>query len=170
MATPVPERIAAAVELLAVQPQDHVLEIGSGNGTAAALICERLDQGRIVAIDRSEKQVRLARERNSACVDAGKVTFHVMALETAMLGDAQFDKIFAINVNSFWLRYEEPLAAVKRLLKPHGTFFIFYQHPKTAKMRDVARVLRHNLMRMGFAIKHETATGQVYCLASTLAA
>ncbi len=59
---------------------------------------------------------------------------------------------------------------MKRLLKPHGTFFIFYQHPKTAKMRDVARVLRHNLMRMGFAIKHETATGQVYCLASTLAA
>lgn len=168
MATRIPERIAAAVELLAVQPDDEVLEIGCGNGAAAAFVCERLADGRLVAIDRSEKQIQLASERNSACVQAGKAAFHVMALESAALGDAQFDRIFAINVNCFWLRYEQPLNAVKRLLKSDGVFFICYQQPTSAKAPDVLLVLRNNLSRMGFAIQHETATGLVYCVASTL--
>ena len=170
MATLIPQRIAAAVELLAVQPRDHVLEIGCGNGTAAALVCERLGDGRLVAIDRSEKQISLASERNRAHLKSGKLTLHVTALESATLGDARFDKIFAINVNCFWLRYEKPLDAVKRLLKPHGAFFIFYQQPTTARMREVSLALRNNLVRAGFAIEHETALEQVYCLASALPA
>ena len=169
MPTHIPQRIAAAVDLLAVQPHDYLLEVGCGNGTAAALVCERLDDGRLVAIDQSEKQIRLANERNRPHVESGRLALHAMALETATLGDARFDKIFAINVNCFWLRYEEPLGAVRRLLKPHGTFFIFYQQP-TARMRDVSAVLRNNLVRAGLVIEHETASGQVYCLASTQSA
>jgi cyclopropane fatty-acyl-phospholipid synthase-like methyltransferase len=167
METSIPQRIAAAVELLAVQPHDHVLEIGCGNGAAAALVCERVGDGRLDAIDRSETQIRLARKRNHACVKSGKATFQVMALESATLDDAQFDKIFAINVNAFWLRYEKPLAAVKRLLKPHGAFFIFYQQPTTAKMRDVSKVLHDNLANAGLVVTWESSD-RVYCLESTL--
>jgi cyclopropane fatty-acyl-phospholipid synthase-like methyltransferase len=58
MTTLIPQRITAAVEMLAVQARDHLLEIGCGNGAAAALVCERLGDGRLVAIDRSEKQIR----------------------------------------------------------------------------------------------------------------
>lgn len=163
----VPERIAAAVDLLQVQPDDHVLEIGCGNGTAAALVCERLGDGQLVAIDRSETEIRRARERNGAHLASGRLTLHVMALEAATLPEASFDTIFAINVNCFWLRAEEPLAAVRRLLKPDGTFFVFYQHPTPARMREIAAVLRTNLMRAGLSIRGETMTGPVYALAST---
>ena len=153
-----------------MQPHDHVLEIGCGNGTAAGLVCERLGDGRLVAIDRSETQIRLASERNRAHIKSGKLSLHVMDLESATLSDVHFDRVFAINVNCFWLCYERPLCVVKRSLKPHGTFFMFYQQPTTARMREVSAVLRNNLVRAGFAIKHETVTGQVYCLASTLPA
>ncbi len=163
-----PERIAAAVELLAVQPHDHLLEIGCGNGAAASLVCERLANGKLVAIDRSEKQISLASKRNRAHLEAGKLTLHVMALESAALGGAQFDKIFASNVNCFWLDFKKPLAAVKQLLKPNGAFFIFYQQPGPAKMREVSSALHHNLVSTGFDIRHETATGPVYCLECTL--
>ncbi|MCK6629158.1 MAG: class I SAM-dependent methyltransferase [Anaerolineae bacterium] len=168
MATLIPQRIAAAVELLAVQPGDHLLEIGCGNGAAAGLVCERLGEGQLVAIDRSEKQIDLASARNRAHLESGKLILHALALESARLDEARFDKIFAINVNCFWLHSEEPLAAVKRLLKPEGTFFIFYQQPTPAKMREVASVLRANLAHAGFVIKNETETEQVYCLASIL--
>ncbi|GAB4414021.1 MAG: hypothetical protein Fur0044_08610 [Anaerolineae bacterium] len=169
MATLIPQRIAAAVELLAVQPNDHLLEIGCGNGTAAGLVCERLGEGQLVAIDRPEKQIDLASARNRAYLESGKLTLYATALESATLDEAQFDKIFAINVNCFWLHYEEPLEVVKRLLKPDGAFFIFYQQPTTTKMREIASVLRTNLIRAGFVIKHETVMEQVYCLVSSLA-
>lgn len=162
----IPKRISAAVEHLAPQPDDQVLEIGCGNGAAAALVCERLVGGHLVAIDRSEKQIRLASGRLRPHLQAGRASLQVAALESAPLGDARFDKIFAINVNCFWLRYEQPLAVVKRLLKPDGAFFIFYEHPATAKMIEVAPVLRANLVQSGLAIWQETMSGPVYCLAS----
>jgi len=168
--TRVPARITAAVDLLRIHPGDTILEIGCGNGTAAALICERLGDGRLVAIDRAETQIRRARERNRAHLASGTLTLHVMALESAILPEAPFDTIFAINVNCFWLRADEPLAAVRRLLKPDGMFYVFYEHPTAAKMRDVAAVLRTNLVRAGLTIRDETATGPVYALASTLTA
>jgi protein-L-isoaspartate O-methyltransferase len=39
----IPKRIRWAVETLAVQPADRLLEIGGGPGLAASLICERLE-------------------------------------------------------------------------------------------------------------------------------
>jgi cyclopropane fatty-acyl-phospholipid synthase-like methyltransferase len=168
MKTSIPERIAAAVEQLAVQPHEQILEIGCGNGVAAGLVCDKLDGERLVAIDRSETQIGLASRRNHAHVQSGTLMLHTMALESVTLDEAQFDKIFAINVNCFWLRYERPLAAVKRLLKPHGAFFIFYQAPTTAGMCDIASTLRANLHEAGFTITRETTTGPLYCLMSTL--
>jgi cyclopropane fatty-acyl-phospholipid synthase-like methyltransferase len=47
------ERLVWAVEMLAVQPDDHLLGIGCGHGVAVSLVCEQLDTGTITAIDRS---------------------------------------------------------------------------------------------------------------------
>jgi protein-L-isoaspartate O-methyltransferase len=49
----VPERIRWAVELLHVGPEDRILEIGAGPGVSVSLVCEKLEGGKVVAIDRS---------------------------------------------------------------------------------------------------------------------
>jgi trans-aconitate methyltransferase len=41
-----------------VRPGERLLEIGCGSGVAAALVCARLDDGRLLAIDRSPVQLR----------------------------------------------------------------------------------------------------------------
>jgi cyclopropane fatty-acyl-phospholipid synthase-like methyltransferase len=71
----VPDRIRWAVELLAVESDDRLLEIGCGSGAAVDLLAARLARGHITAIDRSAAQLRLARTRNRRHVAAGKARF-----------------------------------------------------------------------------------------------
>ena len=61
----IPARIRWAVELMDVQPADHVLEIGCGPGAGAELICSRLETGKLFAIDRSESGVDRTKRRNA---------------------------------------------------------------------------------------------------------
>src|SRR5688500_18722335 len=99
----IPTRLVWAVEMLAVDPADRLLEIGCGGGVAVSLICDRLISGRITAIDRSEAMVKTARARNSAHVASGKAAIWQAALHEADFGDEGFNKILAVNVNLFWI-------------------------------------------------------------------
>jgi cyclopropane fatty-acyl-phospholipid synthase-like methyltransferase len=149
----IPDRIRWAVETLAVHPGDRVLEIGCGSGVAASLVCERLADGRMLAIDRSAIQIERAQRRNEAHVMAGR-----LALETVDIADfdvedgARFDKVFAINVNVFWLGpATEELARVRRALAPGGRLLLFYEPPGAARARQVVERVAAVLRAEGFA-------------------
>jgi cyclopropane fatty-acyl-phospholipid synthase-like methyltransferase len=131
---PVPERAAWAVEVLAVRPGDHLLEIGCGRGSAVSLVCSRLKRGRILALDRSATAIKAAEERNRDNVAAGKAAFQTAALDTATLDGRRFDKIFAINVNLFWVRSSTvEIGVIRRALKPGGALYLFYEAPDPAR-------------------------------------
>ncbi len=123
-------RIAWAVERLSVGPEDRLLEIGCGHGVAVSLVCERLDGGSIVAIDRSRKMVERASRRNADHVAAGVASFQTATPLEADLGAAPFDKIFAINVGMFWRdRPVRELEVLGHHLAPAGRLFLFYEGP-----------------------------------------
>ena len=110
-----------AVDTMAVAPDDRLLEIGCGHGVAVSLVCERLDGGSILALDRSATMIEAALRRNADYVDAGVASFENVPLDRADLGDARFDRIFAIHVGVF-LR-ERPgrdLEIVRDHLAPGG--------------------------------------------------
>jgi ubiquinone/menaquinone biosynthesis C-methylase UbiE len=118
----VSERLRAVVDRLDVQPDDRVLEIGCGHGVAATYVCERLESGRLTAVDRSPKMIAAAARRNAAYVEAGRAEFIVARLEELDLGDRRFDKVFAVRVGLFHREPERARAIVERYLAPGGRF------------------------------------------------
>ena len=120
------ERLRAVVDRLDVQPGDRVLEIGCGHGVAATMVCERLDGGRLTAIDRSPKMIAAAARRNAAHVAAGTAEFLVATLEEADLGDRRFDIVFAVRVGLFHREPERARRLAERWLAPGGSLVTVY--------------------------------------------
>ncbi|HTE59999.1 MAG TPA: class I SAM-dependent methyltransferase [Solirubrobacteraceae bacterium] len=117
-----------AVEQLAVGPGDRVLEVGCGHGVGASLVCERLEGGRLTAIDRSAAMVAAATRRNRAHVEAGRARFEVAALERVEL-DGEVDTVFAVNVAALWRDADRTLPVVRDALAPGGALAVFHQPP-----------------------------------------
>jgi ubiquinone/menaquinone biosynthesis C-methylase UbiE len=121
------------VDRLGIQPGDRVLEIGCGHGVAATMVCERLgEDGRLTAIDRSQKMVDTAARRNAAYVEAGVAEFLVMELEELDLGDRRFDKAFAVRVGLFHREPRRARELVERWLAPGGTLLAVFDEPGSA--------------------------------------
>jgi ubiquinone/menaquinone biosynthesis C-methylase UbiE len=114
------ERLRAIVERLGVRPGDRVLEIGCGHGVAATFVCERVDGGRLTAVDRSPKMIAAAARRNAAHVEAGRAEFLVRRLEELDLGDRRFDKVLAVRVGLFHRAPERARALLEPYLAPGG--------------------------------------------------
>jgi ubiquinone/menaquinone biosynthesis C-methylase UbiE len=117
------------VEQLGVRPDDRVLEIGCGHGVAATIVCERLEGGRLTAIDRSAKMIEAAVLRNAAYVEAGKAEFVVASLEDVDLGDRRFDLVFAVRVGLFHREPRRAHALVEPWLAPTGRVRAFFDPP-----------------------------------------
>jgi SAM-dependent methyltransferase len=157
-ANTVPERVAWAVGMLNVAPDDRLLEIGCGAGHAVSLICARLDTGAITAIDRSALMINLARQRNHHYVVAGKARLETVALEDVVFGDARFTKTFTFNVNVFERRPAHALDVIRGLLLPSGGLYLFFQPPRADKTPRIAERVAAQLQLNRFVVsKVETA-------------
>jgi SAM-dependent methyltransferase len=164
------ERLAWAVDALGVEPSDRVLEVGCGHGVAATLVCERLDGGRLTAIDRSAKMIEMATRRNEEHVAAGRAVFETVAIERADFGEERFDKVFGVHVAPLW-RSEEALAVVGRHLAPDGRLFVIDQAPgwrvaddALASSERVAEALRGRGFEVGEPLVDQLESAPVVCV------
>lgn len=145
-------RLRWAVAVLDPRPGDRVLEVGCGHGVAVALVCERLEDGAITAVDRSEKMIAAARKRTAACGE--KVRLVCAPIEEADLGDEAYDKVFAVHVAALH-GPGRPLEAVRERLVSGGRLYVFNQAPGWRTKGDAAsfsRALREGLPRAGFEV------------------
>jgi ubiquinone/menaquinone biosynthesis C-methylase UbiE len=125
----VSERLRAIVDGLGIRPDARVLEIGCGHGVAATFVCERLESGRLTAVDRSAKMIEAAARRNAEHVAAGRAEFLVATLEDLELGDRRFDTIFAVRVGLFQREPERARGLAERWLAPGGAVLAFFDAP-----------------------------------------
>lgn len=90
---------------------------------------ERLDGGKLTAIDRSTKMIEAAKRRNAAYVEAGKAEFIVGSFEDVDLGDRRFDFVFAVRVRLFDREPERAHALLEPWLAPGGSVRAFFDRP-----------------------------------------
>ncbi len=99
-----------------------------------------------------------ATRRNAACIAAGTAVLRAAALESLqpadlLRGRQGFDKVFAMNVNLFWVRSPtRELDLIKAVLKPGGSLSLFYGYGTLGQGPPrVPEVLFDHLREAGFA-------------------
>ena len=112
------------VNLLDVQPADHILEIGFGPGIAIAAVTQRASNGLIAGIDFSPTMVATARQRNAAAIRAGRVDLRMGDAAYLPLSDNSFDKAYSIHSIYFWMKPLAALSEIYRVLKPGGRLIL----------------------------------------------
>ena len=149
----IPPRIRWAVDLMDVQPDDQILEIGCGPGAGAELICERLEKGRLFAIDRSESGVDRTKRRNHKHVEEGRLTVRQIDLATLRVPVRKLDKVFAFNVNLFWVRKcSDEVALLHERVVPGGSVYLFYEANRPDLVPNIVRKASAALSEAGFQV------------------
>jgi SAM-dependent methyltransferase len=149
------ERNRRTIDLLQIQPEDWVLEIGYGPGLAIQWAAERAVRGKVVGVDHSEVMRRQAERRNYRTIQAGHVELHTAPLDALPVFDGRFDKVFAVNVYMFWPDSAGALAKLVALMKPGGTIALTYQPRKPGATNEDTRCggeqIRDSLLAAGFS-------------------
>jgi ubiquinone/menaquinone biosynthesis C-methylase UbiE len=111
------------INLLDIKPNDTVLEIGFGPGTAIGQMAD-LGLGRqICGIDYSPEMPQQATARNMEAIKSGRVDLRFGSVEHLPFRDNTFDKVFAINSMQVWPDIPASLREVWRVMKsgPEGS-------------------------------------------------
>jgi SAM-dependent methyltransferase len=107
-------------DLMDVQPDDHVLEVGFGNGANIELLARRAAKGRVAGAEVSETAIEMASKRNARAISEGRVNLHQAAGGALPFDDGTFDK--ACTVATMYV-IADPSAVFRempRVLKPNG--------------------------------------------------
>ena len=149
----IPARIRWAVDLMDIQPTDHVMEIGCGPGAGAELICSRLQSGKLFAIDRSESGVDRTKRRNAKYVEAGRLTVRQIDLATLRVPVKRLTKVFAFNVNLFWVRdCADEVALLHDRVLPGGAVHLFYEAKMPELVPNIVNKASRALSSAGFRV------------------
>lgn len=149
----IPPRIRWAVDTMDVQPGDNILEIGCGPGAGAEAICAKLETGRLFAIDRSESGVDRTKRRNQKYVDAGRLTVRQIDLATLRVPVKRLNKVFAFNVNLFWVREcADEVALLHERVVPGGAVYLFYEANRPELVPNIVGKASAALSAAGFRV------------------
>ncbi|MCP5050731.1 MAG: class I SAM-dependent methyltransferase [bacterium] len=120
-------------DLMDIQTNDHILEIGFGNG---AFIRDIVNKARNVSywgIDISDVMVEEAVGRNKKLIAKGIVNIKKSGLEPVPYDDETFDRIVTINTIYFWENPGQNAREIYRVLKKNGKLFISIRPRESVK-------------------------------------
>jgi SAM-dependent methyltransferase len=115
---------AMTVGLASLRPDDVVLDIGCGTGTAVREAAALLPQGQVIGIDPSPAMLRIAAEQTSSTPERERIKFMDGSAESIPLPDRSVTIALAINSIHHWADLRRGLDEVQRVLKPIGRLVI----------------------------------------------
>lgn len=114
-------------EIMAVQPDDRVLEIGCGTGKLIELMANNIETGFIEGIDFSSLMVRIAQRKNKRHITRGTVKILEANFDDNSTVNTVFTKVCSVNTIYFWKNPEHTVQKVINLLEPGGRFVVAFE-------------------------------------------
>lgn len=152
---------AWVIDLLHVQPNDKVLEVGFGPGVGIQRVAELASTGYVAGVDPSEEMVASARKRNAKTTRSADLR-HGSA-GSLPFDDNVFDKALAINSMQVWPDAMAGLREIRRVLKGGATialgFTPYSGQPKIG--------LVESLIAAGFANPQVVEGDKGFCALAT---
>ena len=114
-------------ELLSVQRDDQILEIGFGTGKLISELLPLLDQGQIHGIDTSDTMFAMARKTNIKGLADGRVKLWHGRFEDMACDDGAYDTVISVNTIYFWGKPNIAVNKIFRVLKPGGKLILGFE-------------------------------------------
>jgi ubiquinone/menaquinone biosynthesis C-methylase UbiE len=111
---------AWVIDLLGIQPNDSVLEVGFGPGVGIELLARLVSGGYVAGIDPSEEMIEQAKARNVKAIERGRLDLRYGSAESLPFEGNTFTKALAINSMQVWPDAVAGLREMQRVMKPGG--------------------------------------------------
>ena len=120
-----PYLIKRVVDKMDIQPEQSILDLGSGTGRNDGFIAQKIGpEGSILGLDISKEMLNLSRRR---CQPYPNVEFREQRIETPLSYQDEFDRVFiSFVLHGFEDRQKiKIISNARQALKPGGIFCIF---------------------------------------------
>ena len=111
---------ALVFEVMAVDPSEHVLEVGFGGGDLLVRLADAVSDGRVEGVELSDAMLGRARARIRRHGLADRVRLQDGSVEALPFDAGRFDCVCSVNTIYFWPDLHRGLAELARVLRPGG--------------------------------------------------
>ena len=123
---------AMVLELLELQPEDQVLEIGFGHGRTLGRAAEMVRNRFLAGVDLSEEMLKVAAHSNRRFISQGKMELKLAESTRIPYPDQRFTKVYSVHTLYFWSEPDKDLQEVRRVLNEGGRLVLGFR-PKDEK-------------------------------------
>ncbi len=130
-------------DLMSVQTDDRILEIGSGTGKLIKKMACKIDKGLIESIDFSSEMVSIARKRNKENIAKEKVKIVEGNFDEISYEKDSFTKACSVNTLYFWPSPASTTKKLAEILKPGGKLILAFEDIEQLKQRKLNQEVFH---------------------------
>ncbi len=126
-------------ELMDVQKNDNILEIGFGTGQLIYEMAKQIDEGRIDGVDFSSTMVSMAQKRNKKHIKTGKIKLVKGNFDMIPYEKGRFSKVCTVNTLYFWAEPEKTVQKIANVMKPGGKFIVAFGDKAQLKQKPLSK-------------------------------
>ena len=124
-------------ELMSVQVDDRIIEIGFGTGKLIYRMAQQIDKGLIEGVDFSKVMLSIARKRNKQNIANGKVKILEGNFDEMPFEKERFDKACSVNTLYFWPDPVHTARKIAEILKPDGKLILAFEDIEQLEQRKL---------------------------------
>ncbi len=130
-------------ELMSVQTDDRIIEIGFGTGKLIYKMAQQIDKGLIEGVDFSNVMVSIAQKRNKKNIAKGMVKIFEGNFDEMPYEKEKFSKACSVNTLYFWPAPVHTAEKIAEILKPNGKLVLAFEDIEQLKQRKLNQEVFH---------------------------